>query len=115
MHPVPSGWSRGFDKLIPEEASVVGVPGGVALLDGEVEAGHLSTKPVINWKFHTDFAGWLSMGTGKRVIISSGGHSLELRNPVPVHEAPHTPHCFPVVGLLSWLRGRVIFGCLSVC
>ena len=48
MHPVPSGRSRGFDELIPEEASVVSVSGGVALSNGEVETGHLSAKPVIH-------------------------------------------------------------------
>ena len=58
----------------------------------EVKAGHLSAQPVVHWKFHTDFTGWLDTGTGKGVVICSRGHSFELRNPVPVHETPHTPH-----------------------
>ena len=73
MHPVvPSGRSRGFDELISEEASVVGVSGGITC-DCEVETGHLLTQPIVHREFHRDILGWLDTCTGKGVVICSRG------------------------------------------
>ena len=51
MHPIPSRRPGRLDELISEEASIVGVPGGIPFCDGEVEFGHLPTQPVIQ-QFH---------------------------------------------------------------
>ena len=65
MHPVPSGRSGSFNELISEEASVVGVSGGIPFCDCEVETGHLPTQTVVHREFHRDFPGWLDTCTGK--------------------------------------------------
>ena len=114
MHPVPFGRSGRFNKLIPEEASIVGVPGGIPFCDGEVESGHLPAQPVVHREFHRDFTGRLNKCTGKGVVVCRRGHSFKLRNLMPVHEASHTSHSLSIIGLLSRFLVSLIPGDIPV-
>ena len=115
MHPVPSWRSGGFNKLVPEEACVVGIPGGIPFCDCEVECRvYFPAQPVVYREFYRDFTGRLYTCTGKGVVICSRGHSFKLRNLVPVHKASHTSHSLSIVGLLSRFLVRLIPGDIPV-